>query len=33
MHRILVAIPDLDQGSLRALAEMAERLPKVPKPS
>lgn len=28
MHRIMTAIRDLDEGALRALADMAERLPK-----
>jgi transcriptional regulator with XRE-family HTH domain len=28
MHRIMTAVRDLDDGSLRALADMAERLPK-----
>jgi transcriptional regulator with XRE-family HTH domain len=32
MHRIMSAIRELDDVSLRALADMAERLPRRPKP-
>lgn len=30
MHRVITAIRELDEGALRALAEMAERLPRRP---